>query len=309
QGETTHRTVKRAYRFHTNHRRYAAQIAKNDYRVRFLQRIRHFMKPKKLSPGVGFSDDEPLPYSDPSAPYHIALGQKYPVDIRQFVSENKDDIAMQDFVRKLKRQILYQLFAQVLGKDAPAEISNAELNALIIKGNKLFKHKVIRINYTTYDLRRDQDSINPRTHPDIITLSSTDSSHPFTYGRIIGIFHANVMFSGTQSIQPIGLKRVDILWIRWYRCDESYESGFEAKQQPRVYFMDPRDPAAFDFLDPIDVIRAVHIIPAFQYSDVEEEDASLVFAQDSIARVYEHITVFGTREIETEDWSRNYVNM
>lgn len=58
--------------------------------------------------------------------------------------------------------------------------------------NQLYRHKVVRINYTTYDLRRDQDSINPRTHPHIITLSMPGTDHPFTYGRVIGVFHANV---------------------------------------------------------------------------------------------------------------------
>jgi hypothetical protein len=35
--------------------------------------------------------------------------------------------------------------------------------------------KVIRINYTTYDLRSYLDSNNPQTHPDIMTLWSEDT--------------------------------------------------------------------------------------------------------------------------------------
>lgn len=42
--------------------------------------------------------------------------------------------------------------------------------SLRIANNRIYHHRVCRINYTTYDVRRAQDSINPRTHADISTL-------------------------------------------------------------------------------------------------------------------------------------------
>lgn len=73
--------------------------------------------------------------------------------------------------------------------------------------------------------------------------------------------------------------------------------------------MDPRDPATFDFLDPVDVIRAAHLIPNFVRGDVEEEDPELVLPPDSIARQYEYLTPQGKRKVEPDDWSQYYVNM
>ncbi|KAF9059830.1 hypothetical protein BDP27DRAFT_1222741, partial [Rhodocollybia butyracea] len=149
----------------------------------------------------------------PSKPYHMATSQKFPIDLQVLIQENKNDLAMKEFYPKLRRQILYQLFAQELGLDAPQAITEEMCNALIIKGNKLYRHKVVRINYTTYDLRKEQDSINPRTRPDIITLSPDGCSHPFTYGRVIGIFHVNISFTGIGSIMPIDSKCIDCLWV------------------------------------------------------------------------------------------------
>ena len=31
---------------------------------------------------------------------------------------------------------------------------------MIIEGITIFKHKVLRVNYTTYDMRREQDSVH-----------------------------------------------------------------------------------------------------------------------------------------------------
>ena len=59
----------------------------------------------------------------------------------------------------------------------------------------------MRVNYTTYDMRRDQDTINPRTHADVMVLNpgdeeSEDERHPYWYARVCGIFHANVLYLG-----------------------------------------------------------------------------------------------------------------
>ena len=59
--------------------------------------------------------------------------------------------------------------------------------------NWIYQHKVLRINDTTYDMRREQDSLNPCTHANVMVLSQEDdpSAHPYWYARIIGIYHTN----------------------------------------------------------------------------------------------------------------------
>ena len=40
----------------------------------------------------------------------------------------------------------------------------------------------MRINYTTYDMHRDQDSINPRTRSDVMLLNADhQADHAYLY--------------------------------------------------------------------------------------------------------------------------------
>ena len=91
----------------------------------------------------------------------------------------------------------------------------------------------MRVNYTTYDLRRSQDSLNSRTHADIMVLSHEDQgtgqtrAHPYWYARIIGIFHAMVQHTGrhSQSSEP---QHMSFLWVRWYGRDLKHRAGWNA---------------------------------------------------------------------------------
>jgi hypothetical protein len=38
-----------------------------------------------------------------------------------------------------------------------------QLNHVLFNGNKIYRHRLLRINYTTYDLQREFDTINPHT--------------------------------------------------------------------------------------------------------------------------------------------------
>ena len=70
--------------------------------------------------------------------------------------------------------------------------TNEDRSNVILLNNRIFCHKVLRVNFTTYNLRRAQDSINPRTHGDVMVLSDEDdpeNTHPYWYARIISIFH------------------------------------------------------------------------------------------------------------------------
>ncbi|KZT04778.1 uncharacterized protein LAESUDRAFT_657134, partial [Laetiporus sulphureus 93-53] len=61
---------------------------------------------------------------------------------------------------------------------------------------RMYFHSVLQLNYTTYDLRRTQDSVNPRTHRNIMVaaheeddlFSSAANEHLYWYARVIGIF-------------------------------------------------------------------------------------------------------------------------
>ncbi|KIK80589.1 hypothetical protein PAXRUDRAFT_158265 [Paxillus rubicundulus Ve08.2h10] len=50
----------------------------------------------------------------------------------------------------------------------------------------MFFHSMLQANYTTYNLQREQDTINPLTQANIIVLSHEDEcSHPYWYAHVI----------------------------------------------------------------------------------------------------------------------------
>lgn len=112
-------------------------------------------------------------------------------------------------------------------------------------------------------MRRNQDSLNPRTHANIMVLSPEDDSspeqhHPYWYARIFGIYHVNVRHPSLDQS-----KKMIILHVRWFGRDLEHAAGWTNRRLHRIGFVDGQDPDAFGFLDPELVIRGVHLIPAF----------------------------------------------
>jgi hypothetical protein len=153
-----------------------------------------------------------------------------------------------------------------------------DINHVFFNSDRIHEHYTLKINYTTYDVRREQDIINPHTsHRDIMMLArdnDDDDSHPFWYARVIGIFHVNVIYTGTGMLDYLA-RRLDFLWVRWFQYDapRSLEWGH--------YHLDPlRFPPlssehAFGFVDPRKVLRACHIVPAFKSGNLHLDGISI----------------------------------
>lgn len=175
---------------------------------------------------------------------------------------------------------------QSVDRDIPEKI----LSAIYIHSDRLYRHGIAQINFTTYDCRQDQDTLNASTsRRDIMCLreespfsdldspaaSSGQPPEPkrFSYARILGIFHANVVYGGPGMLDHIP-QRFDFLWVRWYRHHhpQSPESTiWSSKRLETVSLVPLADPLACDFVDPSNVIRAAHIIPRFSLAKRHEE--------------------------------------
>jgi len=144
----------------------------------------------------------------------------------------------------------------------------------------------MRINYTTYDVRRAQDVINPSTsHCNIMVLADasedghSSSDHRFRYAQVLGVYHANIVYVGPGMLdrQP---RRLEFLWVRWYRTVNTINAGWAARKLDRVQFASMSDNDAFGFVDPSDVLRSCHIIPAFVRGRLHADGKGLSFAPE-----------------------------
>ena len=195
----------------------------------------------------------------------------------------------QDFFWKLKEHLLSRLFEQ-----ETQLTDNDMLDLTIDNNNRIYQHRTMRVNYTSYDLQRHSDLINIRTQPDLMVLSEEgDYTHPYQYGRLIDIFTVPVHYKGSKPIVGARRQRLRVLWVRWYEKDRGYEDGFSTLRLPQLSFVDESDPNAHGFIDPTTIIRAAHLIPAFHYDLMDPQPL---------------VDCYATRFLN-DDWNYYYVNM
>ena len=166
------------------------------------------------------------------------------------------------------------LYSRIKGRPYDGDeqtFSDQERDNVLIVQNRMYEHKTIRFRSTTYDVRRIEETANPRTHADIMVLSREDEEDgrtpfPYWHARIIGIYHFMVQerANGGPAFAPPS--RMDVLFVRWFGFDSpDGQSGWGARQLHKVGFLPDtnRHGPAFGFLNPNEVLRMVHLIPDF----------------------------------------------
>jgi hypothetical protein len=151
------------------------------------------------SEGQGVSVKENIDQdSDLDKRYDMSSSRNDPVNIYSFVRENQGDPAFSAFIPKLKDHILGRLLKREYEGDMYGDFTDAEWNTVCIAGDRIYHCKTLQINYTTYDIRRNRDTINPQMYPDIMVNSpeTGPDAQPYWYAHMIGIFH--VIISSTH---------------------------------------------------------------------------------------------------------------
>ena len=148
-----------------------------------------------------------------------------------------------------------------------------EFNCVIIKDNRIYHHKLARLYYTTYDVRRGEDIINPNTsHRDIMLLATEEDAvaYSFLYSRVLGIFHVNIIYNGPGMINYESM-RFDFLWVRWFQSSKN--SNWT--ELDHLTFPPMADENSFGFIDPTLVLRACHLLPLFSEGKRHEDGIGL----------------------------------
>ncbi|KAG0691970.1 hypothetical protein DFH29DRAFT_818506 [Suillus ampliporus] len=123
------------------------------------------------TPFLRFEVSEQLPYTDPQAHYHMSSEVRHYLSLSQwsrkyagnpaFIVSTAADfnlhftkkliLYIQDFLPRLQDHILAQLLGRNYDGDE-SSFSSAEHSRLTFINDRIYRHKVIHINYTTYDL-------------------------------------------------------------------------------------------------------------------------------------------------------------
>ncbi|KAG2047193.1 hypothetical protein BDR06DRAFT_1032526 [Suillus hirtellus] len=278
-GELEHRSPKARYS-RTDHKSFVKQLTCIECRQ---ARIHHIGNKIVHRPHVEIAEMA----RSPDVHHHIGMTQKYPIHIGTYLRSHEGDPAIKNFLLKLKQHLLQHIHKLT-------DISSEDTNTIIIKDDHLYHHNIARFNYTTYDVRRAQDVVNPCTsHCNVMVLSSDNDmgleGHRFIYGKVLGVYHVNVIYVGVSMIDFTPL-RVEFLWVRWYKPMEQV-SSWDTSTLDRLRFPPMDDESSFNFVDPEDILRGCHIIPAF-------------------ARGKRHYDGLGVSACagDKEDWHEYYIN-
>lgn len=95
--------------------------------------------------------------------------------------------------------------------------------------------------------------------------------HPFIYARVLGIYHANVVYKSTTTGSQIYTpNRMEFLFVRWFTYLGSNVQWADLKLDS-LSFMPVNSENAFGFIDPADILRGCHILPWFRGGKVHAD--------------------------------------
>ncbi|KAF6747597.1 hypothetical protein DFP72DRAFT_972254 [Ephemerocybe angulata] len=314
QGPENYHKFAKAHYKRTSKKRVALSLSRIQMRQARIKRLRQQLLSGKEEGETELSRE---------APYFIGNSQNAPVDLTKFLRDNRDDIATTKFLAKLKVHLLPRIWdtlleearsdPESLGSAIPAlehligngQVDQSDYDGILFHSDRLYQHQVFNVNYTTYDMRREQDILNPKTHRrDIMCIKSedpTDTSpnrHRFCYARILGVYHVNVVFRGRGSIDRRP-RRFDILWVRWFDELSENQTTWDSMRLDRLKFPPLKEHNSVDFIDPLGVLRASHIIPRFSAGQVSTRPSGPPLSK---RRARQRLAK------DDEDWNEYYVN-
>ncbi|KAJ3786451.1 hypothetical protein GGU10DRAFT_419733 [Lentinula aff. detonsa] len=291
-GELAHRVVKKLYGL-GNKKKDPKQIGRRLRRVEWAKRAfdrRGIHTRRRRLQG--------LCNTDVGIHHHVGKSHKSFHNLGSFVANRRNDPAARNFWPKLQDHFLGRLMSREFDGDTHETFTDEDRRHIRLKDSRFYSLQTLRVNYTTYDVRRDQDSINPDGHADVMMLSpvSLPDEHPYWYARVLGIYRAIVVSTHPKaSTTHTGPVEMEFLWVRWMGVDPGHGSGPKKARLPKVGFVHESDPYAFGFLNPAHVIRGCHLLPSF-----------------SDGRTNELLSTTSTaawKKGETDDWHFFYVGI
>ncbi|KAI0077095.1 hypothetical protein K474DRAFT_1662200 [Panus rudis PR-1116 ss-1] len=298
-GEREHRTAKsRTLRTNMQGFGVAKQLAQIERREANIRTLKDTLTPPSLPQSPQVDKETQHDPIRPDEHHRISVSTKQAIYIPHWCQQNRHDPALMNFQHKLQVHILSRLDGNRSTSEDLDSIPRSDLDGVVIRNDRMYSHQIMQVNHTTYDMRREQDIIHIGTDRcDVMMLADNDdeTAHPFWYARVLGIYHVEVHDLRQQSGPRLPPKQViHFLYVRWFGEDIDWKGGWKTYRLDQVGFVPSTETGAFGFVDPADVIRGCHLIPAFT-----EQYTSDLLGPSNIAR---------GEGSEHQDWDRYYVN-
>ncbi|KAJ3530549.1 hypothetical protein NMY22_g8529 [Coprinellus aureogranulatus] len=327
--ERFHRYPKMHFK-RTNKRNVPRQLSRIQARQSRIRKLR-----KQLLPDIS---EKYRGSEEQAASYFIGKSENHPIELPAFIQTKRYDPAIKSFIPKLKSHLLPRVYRRLLEEEeasedrdegrlqllkslaldpscadhqqhepdspnhnTPSPASPSDVDRLYLHSDRIYQHNILNVNYTSYDVRRETDIVNPRTsRRDIMCLRVVDDSEVqegdpsciprFMHARVLGVYHVNVVYRG-RGASDLRKRRFDVLLIRWYSFCEGSPSP---NSFDRLSLRPVTDSDAIAFLDPGDVLRASHIIPRYSLGQV--------YGPSDEGRIQSKIAN------DQDDWREYYVN-
>ncbi|EJD46195.1 hypothetical protein AURDEDRAFT_164853 [Auricularia subglabra TFB-10046 SS5] len=250
--ENAHPELKARYR-RTNKRNAITQMGRMERIQANTHVIVKGLHPKPAAMDVGI-DEDGIPLTAPADHHAIGGSAKGAVDIGDWAERHRE---VKDIANKLRDHLLTRLLGRDYDGDEAVYSTEDRLRVYLVR-DRIYTHKIMSINYTTYDVRRGRDIVHVGTDKSDIMLLSCEQgegSHPFWYARVIGMYHVLAKLNdGAKKPQLF-----HFLLVRWFGRDEANDSR---SALTRVGWDETNE---YGFVDPAHVLRACHIVPAFAH--------------------------------------------
>ncbi|KZV82794.1 hypothetical protein EXIGLDRAFT_563809, partial [Exidia glandulosa HHB12029] len=256
-GESAHR-IQKAHYSRTSQKDATKQIVGKVNQQETLREISQ-SQPQKQYDRTAIHDEEKI-IGDPTLHHIISHDDSKPLSYGKWQRDNSTDQGLHGFLTKLVDHLAYRLTRK---SAVTLDVDTVKFD-LSIQRERIFETATARINYTSYDVRRRQDTINVNSGKrDIMALShdvpGAQLAHPFRFARVHRVFHAYV----THPILSLEPTCFEFLFVRWFEALEPPQLSWERSDLERVRFVPVASDEAFGFLDPGQVLRACHLIPCF----------------------------------------------
>ncbi|KJA21682.1 hypothetical protein HYPSUDRAFT_111821, partial [Hypholoma sublateritium FD-334 SS-4] len=292
--ELEHRSPKSRY-LRTNRKNFEKQLGGIERRQARIRRIR-----QKLASSTRSTFTHEKGPESSTCTYHIGKTQNHPLDLGVFARENCRDPAVQDFSENLKIHLLSRIRQKL-------QISPAVFNSGVSSTAPLMHNAVL--------IKDNRDVINPNTpHSNVMLLANPepndngsdslerDAVHPYLYGRVIGIYHVNVIYTGpgTKGYEAM---RFDFLHVRWLQLDFAQspgrrKCGWTSLRLDCLSFSPMADKTSFSFIDPSLILRGCHLIPAYTFGKAHSDRICMSkISQDAEDWKYYYVNRFADRDM------------